>query len=71
MVTHPTTIDLGLERVREKMRFWSAMGFDHGSFVMDLEKMIGHGFSIMRWIGHERRERKRELEFEIREERKD
>ena len=53
------------------MRFWSAMGFDHGSFVMDLEKMIGHGFSIMRWIGHDRRERKRELEFEIREERKD
>ena len=53
------------------MRFWSTMGFDHGSSVMGLEKMIGHEFSVMRWIGYERRERKRELEFEIREERRD
>ena len=53
------------------MRFWSTMGFDHGSSVMGLEKMIGHGFSVMRWIGRERRERKRELEFEMREERRD
>ena len=43
------------------------MRFGHGSLAMDLEKMIGHGFSVMRWIGHERRER--ELRFEMREER--
>ena len=37
----------------------STMGFGHGSSSMDLEKMIGHGFLVMRWIGHERRERAR------------
>ena len=44
-------------REREKMRFrlsWVSakglqpQGFGHGSSAMDLEKMICHGFSIMR-----------------------
>ena len=46
----------------DRCGFWpwvfgsTTLGFGHGSSAMDLEKMIGHGFSVMRWIGHERRE---------------
>ena len=43
------TKDLGLEREREREDEISVkVGFGHGFSTMDLEKMISHGFSVMR-----------------------